>query len=86
MISKGLEALERLFRNLDDSDYFFNGEAREDYLMLEKELKALEIIKENFVPYDIEMLKNGKVRIWVGHDKYFDITKEEYDLLKEVML
>lgn len=47
-------------------------------------LKALEIIKKNFIPYAIEMMTNGKVRIWIGHDKYFDVTKEEYELLAGV--
>lgn len=51
-----------------------------------KELKALEIIKENFKPYDIEELENNIVRVWIGHDHYVDLPREKYDLLKEVLL
>ena len=50
-----------------------------------KEHKALGIIRKNFIPYAIEMLVNGKVRIWIGHDRYFDVTKKEYYLLEGVL-
>ena len=51
-----------------------------------KELKALEIIKNNFIPYDIETLENGKIRIWLGVNRFVDLTQEEYDLLKGMLL
>lgn len=47
--------------------------------------KALEIIKNKFTPYCVANCDNGKVRIWLGHDKFIDVSQEEYDLLKEIL-
>ena len=80
-MSKELEALE----NIKHYDTRF-GLHEDDYKIIETALKALEIIKEkgNFIfldyceydnkyyIYDNEMYQNN------------EITKEEYDLLKEV--
>ena len=79
-MSKGLEALERFKQPQMICDLDWDNRVS----IIEKELKALEIIKniEGFVDkedffYDDE------------EDKYYffsyEITKEEYDLLKEVM-
>jgi thiamine monophosphate synthase len=91
-MSKGLEALE----SLETEYYTKNGvrflEFRDDDERLdtiEKELKALEIIKEKDV--DIYIFQrcetvdkyNSRVIHIVGETR--ELTQEEYDLLKEVL-
>lgn len=59
---------------------------------IEKELKALEVIKKTFdmklvIPYpeggyEFQIMNKGSFVIYT----YANITKEEYDLLKEVLL
>ena len=89
-MSKGLEALKEIGMN-----YARVFKAREngkkqfvhDYLIIEKELKALEIIKDKrvnvewllkcFKDYDLETYNTYQTK---------PLTQEEYDLLKEVLL
>ena len=78
-MSKGLEALEWLVEN----KYLKNKGKMEDELLwesveiIEKELKALEILKRKLLDINhIDMI----FRTWNI------ITKEEYDLIKEVLL
>lgn len=68
-MSKGLEALERSFGS---------WEYLKDYETIEKELKALEIIKNKEV--DIKWLGS-----YVSIHNTYEITKEEYNLVKEVL-
>lgn len=90
-MSKGLEALKYLRECLEQRYY------KEQLDTIENELKALEIIKETRV--DVGLIKLSKdyddycslevIKILsVGEDmvvKQRGITKEEYDLLKEVL-
>ena len=77
-MSKGLEALQRIKNRLYPLEI-------EETNIIEKELKALEIIKEKRV--DIGWLirsKNcSKYNLGVGESQA--LKKEEYDLLKEVL-
>ena len=73
------------FRNISN-DYC------EEFEIIEKELKALEIIKTKNV--DIDYIKTcfydkkggfKDYNAWVGHDDDEELSQEEYDLLKEVL-
>ena len=80
-MSKGLEALECIKMAYEDREYM---------PIIEKELKALEIIKNKNV--DIAILKNTEnveqynntILLFFKCSK--ELTQEEYDLLKEVLL
>ena len=77
-MSKELEALERLTR-IHNHDEFM-----ECYDIIENGLKALEIIKET-LSFEKEDFFYEKI-----YDTYFfignKVSKEKYDLLKEVLL
>ena len=83
-MSKSLEALIRIINHLDyDSDYVTYDNHKGDIELIEKELEALKIIKEN-LKYDISYNPTD-------NEYYIDTAirckdKEEYDLLKEVLL
>lgn len=87
-MSKGLEALDLIFDDLRQfEEHFLSGLTREDkerYETIEKELKALEIIKEKRVDCKslIECVDADEY-----NDLWFDIPidKEEFNLLKEVL-
>lgn len=98
-MSKGLEALENLKDTIIHLDYgFISKEDCEWIEAIKKELKALEIIKNNlcdFEFYDCEDDDDGENN---GHyyltkikgkgylTRYAKkVTKEEYDLLKEAL-
>ena len=64
----------------------------EEFEIIKKELKALEIIKTKNV--DIEYIKTcfddekggfKEYNAYVGHDEEYELSQEEYDLLKEVL-
>ena len=75
-MSKGLEALKRITLK----DFILNNDScLKDIKIIEKELKALEIIKEKKVDVAI-FFEDGCAR---HREK---LTQEEYDLLKEVLL
>ena len=88
-MSKELEALNRICEHLDlDDEYFYlkNGE-KTDYKVIEKSLKALEIIKEKGVNVGLLSRCANAERYNKGmcyESRY--LTQEEYDLLKEVLL
>ena len=86
-MSKGLEALEKLYEGYE------NGMAgRHYYDIIERELKALKIIKkcrikvEKREDFDVigyaTFRKNGKYRYYIND---IEITQEEYDILKEML-
>ena len=88
-MSKGLEALDNLMFDLDyhrrrESQYYYPKEEREEYCgTIEKELKALEIVKKKSI-WPIFILVD------VGLEYYNDnydvkLTQDEYDLLKGVL-
>ena len=82
-MSKGLEALENI-KHYDTRV----GLHEKDYELIEKELKALEIIKERDV--DVGWLKRAgnlyHYNMGMGIKSYGALIQEEYDLLKEVLL
>lgn len=84
-MSKELEALENIKREAG-TPYFSTlydiDDWREDFQIVETALKALEIIKK-IIKYDIEANGNTEIPKYEQNDV---ITKEEYDLLKEVLL
>ena len=91
-MSKGLEALERLYcAGRLDLPYVDSDKHKEDYELIEKELKALEIIRETpeFAWY-VTIYKNAYEM--VSDVKGFRINnsveelQKMFDLLKEVLL
>ena len=82
----GLEALDYLKRNR--RRHYLDGDRSIESLdAIEKELKALEILKNTCI-------ENWKIRISENYKEYIDeyinncteyITEEEYNLLKEVL-
>ena len=91
-MSKGLEALEELKQELlEVVDYLDKKDV--SYLApihhIEKELKALEIIKKKVIviPFLILHLSSNDLN---GYNKAMDkkhkLTQEEFDLVKEVLL
>ena len=91
-MSKGLEALERLYcAGRLDLCYVQSEKHKKDYELIEKELKALEIIRETpeFAWY-VTIYKNAYEMI--ADAKGFRINEsaedlqEKFDLLKEVLL
>ena len=92
-MTKGLEAL----KELSDALYYCNDKELtkthvENRLIIEKELKALEIIKRTAMKLvsledDTTICKKGRYAFYDGElYQSVDLTKEEYDLLKEVLL
>lgn len=94
---KGLEALKKFAHRLGEAKvdenydiYCSLGDMYEPYKTIEKELKALDIIKKMF---DNKLCKlttfsNDKYGILIrlgGCEDYLYITQEEHDLLKEAL-
>ena len=83
---KGLEALEKL----ENEECYTDYEYRVAYNIIEKELKALEIIKNKEINIHALLLhlkrfdKADGYNVLVG-EKY-KLTQKEYDLLKGVLL
>lgn len=76
-MSKGLKALEML----ENDECILMSQFNECYKAIEKELKALEIIKPL-----VDLTKEQKYCwLWLGLNGR-QITQEQYDLLKEVLL
>ena len=72
--------LENNKNGLDRS--FINGA----FNIIEKKLKAFDIIKQNRMFYLHDDMPQGTYRIYDCElYSYYDLTKEEYDLLKEVL-
>ena len=86
----GLEALERIENEYSIEETVFY---KEDFKQLRKELKALEIIKKKsvwvgrlkslFRKYNnnLDVLRVYNANMWVD----YQLTKEEFNLLKEVL-
>lgn len=72
-MTKGLEAL---------NDLWYGKKTTETYQAVEKELKALEVIKK-IIKYDVEVNHNCDIPKYEQNEV---ISKEGYDLLKEVLL
>ena len=91
-MSKGLEALERLNT---DFVYYENGideeRNKEDFKLIEKELRALEIIREKGIDWrrfitcnSLEEYNEPIIRFGLLDIKPY--AQDEYELLKEVLL
>ena len=85
-MSKGLKALEKIKGCL-----FWSDKGLNDIATIEKELKALEIIKNKNVHTRFIQMVNDKFTC-EEYNKQFarepseDLTQEEFDLLKKVLL
>ena len=101
-MSKGLEALERIgkcYVNSESKDLMFTDNYGNDYDIIEKELKALEILKEKRVnigcfyhvvfvlkkDYESCKLNNNNIMYNICDTEKEFLTPEEFDLLKEVL-
>ena len=89
-MSKGLEALKRLVDgDLNEVNYYRQFCDSTTYIMkdketIEKELKALEIIKDIC---ELKVYKNKLGQCFLeGTNILFPISQETYDSLKEVLL
>ena len=84
---KGLEALEHLYAKLScKSSIEEINENLKEYDTIEKELKALEIIKEKRVDTLAFIHQVSLESYNIMHEDTGKLTQEEYDLLKEVLL
>lgn len=88
-MSKGLDLIMRQQPEIIDgfpTGNFYIGLTKEELTELEKELKAFEIIKKHPMFYLHDDLPQGTYRMYDGElYSHYDLTKEEYDLLAEVM-
>lgn len=81
-MSEGLEAFRRIVCHSLDEDYSWSKELENDENIVEKELEALEIIKEYM---SVKEDENGLYWLMcLGGG--IGISKDKYDLLKEVLL
>lgn len=76
---KGLKALQDLSKLV----FIYGGQ--EQYRVIEKELKALEILKPCCIVADYKC-ENPEDRYELAFCRKICITEEEYNLLKEVLL
>lgn len=90
-MTKGLEALKEL--NLYIPYYvsdLYQNTIDENYYIIEKELKALEIIKNKEINIHALLLHLKRFDSPAGYNalvgEKYKLTQEEYDLLKEVLL
>ena len=102
-MSKALEALNNLKKKaLQDCDFtswtvpemdilaareLMNEKTEEEYAVLQKELRAFEIIKKMFQDGGWQLRHDGKCYIWndISTTIRFEITEEEYDILNSTM-
>ena len=75
-MSKGLKALKEIVDYAIGTFTDHERKYQKDLEIVEKELKALEIIKENFTITEQRQ---------VQHKNLWNLTQEEYDLLTEVL-
>lgn len=78
-MSKGLEKLARIKGHFNPKDIANKELFEEDFDTIEKELKALKIIKEHII-YDQE------TNVLKANFQWYIRNKDEQDLLKEVLL
>lgn len=83
-MNKGLEALKRMYFHSLDLDLSITSD---DYDIIEKALKALEIIKEKSVNVFYLKNTNSAEEYNIGLDlaKAWRLTQGEFDLLKKVL-
>lgn len=93
-MSKGLEAVKEYKRNTCiNCQYYYGNECNNEnecfIKIIEKELKSLDIIKEN--PQKVVFVCNSNnykecLEMMNAFEITFNFPKEEYDLLKEELL
>lgn len=83
-MSKGLEALKRIRQETCPATYMNDFDKNECCDIIEKELKALEILKPCCIVADYKC-ENPEDRYELAFCKKICITEEEYNLLKEVL-
>lgn len=84
-MNKGLEALNTI-RHIHDMECGEDESINKDFDIIEKELKALEIIKNKDVDVEYFKIKKDKGSLEDYNVRLYDeLTQEEYDLLKEVL-
>ena len=85
-MSKGLNSLDEIVIHLYPI-YAGSKQALENFRNIKKELEALEIIKKRFTIQFIksEFLPNYYGIMQIGINPIYIKTKEEFDLLKEVL-
>lgn len=92
-MSKGLEALERLISKYNEmcrdtgcnDDEYQNGNNTSERAVIEQELKALEIIKNKKVWVTALLSVRSVDEYNKPYSDKFTLTKDEFDLLKEVL-
>lgn len=91
-MSKGLDAFNRLIKFLNSQvwEEDLPDTYNQDYFRIEKELKALEIIKNKCVNVQwleicIAEYKENALGNYNGNRSLFVLTQQEFDLLKEVL-
>ena len=86
-MSKGLEALNKLVSHIEteyhSDDYYECKNAKDT---IEKELKALEILLKKLSPSIRQSGDYFSACVLGSWSNNFELTQEEYDLLKEVLL
>ena len=89
-MSKGLKTLKKIFGAIEMVDkhkncHFDMEEIADMFVDVEKELKALEVIKNALGIHLVETIEN-KHYIEITGEDIVGLCKENYDLLKEVLL
>ena len=87
-MSKGLKALEILYPNKTNEPYYTRSERRNACRIIEKELKALEIIKKELcLSVKSGLGEDGSIERYLLFANLMmkKIDQEEFDLLKEVL-
>lgn len=85
-MTKGLEEIKYLYKNMTSCETI---RLKPHLEVIEKELKALEIIKDKAVDIfklRIAIMLNNLNEYNKRHAEWCKLTQEEYDLLKEVLL
>lgn len=90
-MSKGLDALKRIRQETCPATIIPDFDKEECCKIIEKELKALEIMKDTLGIFLYETTEDNKLGethyyIDIAHCCSYQIAKEQYDLLKEVLL
>ena len=90
-MSKGLQALNYIYQHWNCNHPTHCSGIEKHFNTIEKELKALEIIKEKkvniFTFYECCSWHNpSNYNDSIGCPINYELTQEEYDLLKEVLL
>lgn len=85
-MSKSLDALNTIFNDLENASIDLARADLEEYKIIEKELKALEIIKREMIDI-VALISSENLFMYNTLKRNVDtLTREEFDLLKEALL